>query len=137
MNCCEMKAWQKNIINLNFEGYYLNSQNYIISELHRFGGINSIRGFNENSLQASFLSALMLEYRYVLAPTIYIHSITDYGYFQDKSTDINQSLLGLGFGLGIYTNNGLFNIVYANGSADGQEIKFSNSIIHLSFKAQF
>lgn len=128
---------QKNIINLNFQGYYLDSNNYIISELYRFGGINSIRGFNENSLQASFFSGLMVEYRYVLAPTIYIHSITDYGYFHDKATHINQSLLGLGFGFGLYTNNGLFNIVYANGSADGQEIKLSNSIIHLSFKARF
>lgn len=127
----------KNIIHLDFEGYYLDSEAYLISELYRFGGINSVRGFNENSLQASFLSALKVEYRYVLAPTIYVHSITDYGYFQDKAIDVSQSLLGLGFGLGLYTNNGLFNIVYANGSTDGQEIKFSNSIIHLSFKARF
>jgi len=127
----------KNIINLKVDGYYLDSDSYVINELYRFGGINSIRGFNENSLQTSFFSGMMVEYRYVLAPTIYIHSITDFGYFQDKATDINQNLLGLGFGFGLYTNNGLFNIVYANGSVDGQEIKLSNSIIHLSFKASF
>lgn len=128
---------EKNIIHLKIDGYYLSSDSYVINELYRFGGINSIRGFNENSLQANFFSGLMLEYRYTLAPTMYVHSITDFGYFQDKATDINQNLLGLGFGFGLFTNNGLFNIVYANGSADGQEIKFSNSIIHLSFKASF
>jgi len=128
---------EKNLVNLKIDGYYLDSDSYVINELYRFGGINSIRGFNENSIQASFFSGMMIEYRYILAPTMYVHSITDFGYFQDKATDISQSLLGLGFGFGLYTNNGLFNIVYANGSADGQEIKFSNSIIHLSFKASF
>src|SRR5690606_33960942 len=128
---------EKNIINLKFDGYYLNSNNYMINELYRFGGINSIRGFNENSLQATFFSGMMIEYRYILAPTIYIHSITDYGYFQDKATDIQQNLLGIGFGFGLFTNNGLFNLVYANGSVNNQEIKLSNSIVHLSFKTSF
>lgn len=128
---------EKNVVNLKVDGYYLDSDSYVINELYRFGGINSVRGFNENALQANFFSGMMVEYRYVLAPTMYVHSITDFGYFQDKATDISQNILGLGFGFGLFTNNGLFNIVYANGSADGQEIKLSNSIVHLSFKARF
>lgn len=128
---------QKNIIHLKFQGYYLESDSYIISELYRFGGINSIRGFTENSLQANLFSGIMAEYRYVLAPTLYVHSITDFGYFQDQASGFNNRLLGLGFGLGLYTNGGLFNLVYANGSTDGQEIKLSNSIVHISFKASF
>jgi hypothetical protein len=128
---------QKNIIHLKFQGYYLESDSYIISELYRFGGINSIRGFTENSLQANLFSGIMAEYRYVLAQTLYVHSITDFGYFQDQASGFNNRLLGLGFGLGLYTNGGLFNLVYANGSTDGQEIKLSNSIVHISFKASF
>lgn len=128
---------QKNIIHLKFQGYYLDSDSYIISELYRFGGINSIRGFTENSLQANLFSGIMAEYRYVLAPSLYVHSITDFGYFQDQASGFNNQLLGLGFGLGLYTNGGLFNLVYANGSIDGQEIKLSNSIVHISFKANF
>ena len=34
-----------------------------------------------------------MEYRYLLAPTIYIHSITDYGYFQDKTSNLTENLL--------------------------------------------
>lgn len=127
----------KNIIHLKFQGYYLDSDSYIISELYRFGGINSIRGFTENSLQANLFSGIMAEYRYLLAPSLYVHSITDFGYFQDQASGFNNRLLGLGFGLGLYTNGGLFNLVYANGSSDGQEIKLSNSIVHISFKASF
>lgn len=127
----------KNIIHLKIDNYFLNSSQYVINELYRFGGINSIRGFNENSLQASFFSGIMSEYRYMLAPGLYVHSITDYAYFQDKATDINHRLLGVGFGFGLFTNNGLFNLVYANGRIDKQEIRMSNSIVHLSFKANF
>jgi hypothetical protein len=128
---------KKNIINLRNHSYYLNSDNYIVNELFRFGGINSIRGFNENSLQANLTSLFMAEYRYVLAPNIYIHSITDYGYFQDKTADITERILGLGFGLGILTKNGRFNIIYANGSTQNQQIKLSNSIVHISLKTIF
>jgi len=128
---------KKNIINIKNQTYYLQSNTYIINELYRFGGINSIRGFNENSLQANMVTALMAEYRYVLAPNIYIHSITDYAYFQDETSNTKEGLLGLGFGFGLLTNNGLFNIIYANGSTKDQAIKLSNSIVHLSFKASF
>lgn len=127
----------KNNIRIKNQTFYLNSDTYIVNELYRFGGINSIRGFRENSLQANFFSGLMLEYNYLLAPNIYVHSITDYGYFQDKASNIQDSLLGIGFGFGLLTNNGLFNLIYANGSTNDQAIKLSNSIIHISFKTNF
>ena len=131
----------KNSINLKTHDFYLKSDKYVISELHRFGGINSIRGFNENSLQGSLFTSILTEYRYTLSPGIYVHSIVDYGYFSDESKNIgldnSGSLLGLGFGLGLLTKNGMFNLAYANGSTENQEIKLSNSIVHISFKAKF
>jgi hemolysin activation/secretion protein len=127
----------KNVINIKSQNFYLQSDEYIINELYRFGGINSIRGFNENSLQANLFSSILTEYRYVFSPSIYIHSIIDYAYFQDKTTNSKGNLLGLGFGFGVLTKNGLLNLVYANGSIKDQAIKFSNSIVHVSLKANF
>ena len=126
-----------NIVNLKSQNYYLQSADYIINELYRFGGINSIRGFNENTLQGTMFSSILTEYRYVLSPSIYVHSIIDYAYFQDKTTNLKGNLLGLGFGFGILTKNGLLNLVYANGSTKDQAIKLSNSIVHISLKANF
>ena len=128
---------EKNSIFIKNQSYYLQSDAYIINELYRFGGINSIRGFNENSLQANIFSGIMAEYRYLVAPNLYVHSITDYGYFQDKTAGIDDKLLGLGFGFGLFTKNGLFNLIYANGSTSEQTIKLSNSIVHISFKTNF
>lgn len=128
---------QKNIINIKSNNYYLQSDEYITNELYRFGGINSVRGFNENSLQGNLFSSLLTEYRLVLSPSIYLHSIMDYAYFQDKTTNLNGNLLGLGFGFGLLTKNGLFNFVYANGSTKDQAIQLSNSVVHISLKATF
>ncbi len=127
----------KNNFNIRSQNFYLQSDKYITNELLRFGGINSIRGFNENSLQANLFSSLLTEYRYILAPNLYVHSIIDYGYFKDQSTKTDGNLVGLGFGFGLLTRNGLLNIVYANGSTKDQTIKLSNSIVHISFKASF
>jgi hypothetical protein len=128
---------EKNNFSIKTQNFYLNSDIYIVNELYRFGGINSIHGFNENSLQANLFTSLLTEYRYKIAPTLYVHSIIDYGYYQDKTSDSKGNLLGLGFGFGLVTKNGLFNIAYANGSTKDQNIKGSNSIVHISFKTQF
>ena len=127
----------KNVVNIKSQNFYLQSEEYIINELYRFGGINSIRGFNENSLQGNVFSSILTEYRYILSSNIYVHSIIDYAYYQDKTTNIKDNLLGLGFGFGLLTKNGLLNLVYANGSTKEQAIKLSNSIVHISLKATF
>lgn len=127
----------KNYISLKSQNYYLISNQYIINELKQFGGINSIRGFNENSLQGNRFNAILTEYRYILAPNLYIHSIIDYASIQDKTVNSNENLLGIGLGFGLLSKNGIFNLVYANGQSNNQNVKLSNSIVHISFKAIF
>jgi hypothetical protein len=80
---------------------------------------------------------LLTEYRYVATSNLYVHTIIDYGYLKDNSNNAEENLLGLGLGFGLLTKNGLFNIIYANGSTQNQEAKLSNSIVHISFKANF
>ncbi|UQD56062.1 hypothetical protein [Flavobacterium sp. K5-23] len=131
----------KNIININSQLHYLKSDNYLTNELIRFGGINSIRGFEENSLQANFLYALSTEYRYILSSNTYVHTITDYSISYDPTIidkkDNNKTLLGLGIGMGIKTKSGLLNLSAANGSKEGQKIKFYNTIIQLCYNVKF
>jgi hemolysin activation/secretion protein len=128
---------KRNSIALRNQTFVLQSSSYLTNELFRFGGINSVRGFNENTLQANFVSALLSEYRYTLSNTLYLHSVFDYGYFQDQTTNINGNLLGIGFGFGLLNKNGLLNFVYANGTTNDQAIKLNNSIVQISLKTIF
>ncbi|RFN58674.1 BamA/TamA family outer membrane protein [Marixanthomonas ophiurae] len=113
------------------------SETYITNELFRFGGINSIRGFNENSIDASLLSTLNTEYRYRFNSGLYIHSILDFGYFQNQTIGIKQNLYSAGIGLGIQTKAGILKLNIANGISEDQNFNFSNTKIHLSLTSKF
>ena len=128
---------KRNSINLRSQNFFLQSTNYITNELYRFGGIQSIRGFNENSLQANTVATLLTEYRFVLSSSLYMHSVLDYGFYEDLATKYKNNLLGLGFGFGIRSKNGLLNIVYANGSTKNQAIKLTNSVVQVKFITEF
>lgn len=128
---------KKNCFNINYQNYFLKSDTYIINELCRFGGIKSIRGFAENSLQASFMTAVITEYRYIVSPDLYLHSILDYGHYQDDSSKSKGNLLGFGLGMGLRTKNGFLKLAFANGSNEGQNIKFTNTIATISYNIEF
>lgn len=132
---------KKNIININSQNYYLQSDRYIINELFRFGGFNSIRGFAENSLQAYFTSSILSEYRHIISSNLYVHTILDYCIYKNKlditQRDNTKNLLGIGLGFGLQTKNGLLKFAIANGTIQNQKIEIYNTILHISYNVNF
>nr|WP_294925965.1 hypothetical protein [uncultured Flavobacterium sp.] len=132
---------KKNFININSQNFYLNSEDYIINELFRFGGIYSIRGFLENSLQANLFSSILTEYRYVVSQNLYINSIVDYGIYQDLTRKENKTIInkltGIGIGTTIQTTNGVLKINLTNSIADDQNLKLYNTIINICYNVKF
>ena len=128
---------QKNSIYLQNTTNVITSDTYLTNELFRFGGINSMRGFLENNIDASLVSVFNTEYRFLLNQQTYLHSIIDLGYFENKSVDQKEKLYSFGIGLGMSTKAGLLKFSIANGNIDGQAFKFSNAKIHLSLTSQF
>lgn len=135
------KLNDKNYIYINSQNYFLKSDSYITNELFRFGGINSIRGFSENSLQANNSNLFITEYRYTPTLNLYIHTIFDYGLFQDQTIIENskkvRNLLSFGIGMGLATKSGILKIQIANGSTNKGEIKFYNSIVNICYSVKF
>lgn len=127
----------KNCININYHNFLLKSDDYLINELHRFGGTRSIRGFIENSFQANFLTAIMTEYRYIASPELYFHTVLDYAYYEDKSAIESGRLLGIGAGVGLATKNGILRLNFVNGNNDGQKSGFSETILSMNYSIQF
>ncbi|TRX24986.1 hypothetical protein FNW25_10325 [Flavobacterium franklandianum] len=127
----------KNCININYQNYFLNSETYIINELYRFGGTKSIRGFAENSLQANFMTAIISEYRYIISPELYLHTILDYGYYKDNSSNYETNLIGIGLGIGLRTKNGNLKLNLSNGRNKSEKFLFSNTIININYNIKF
>ncbi|CAM3289241.1 Outer membrane protein assembly factor BamA [Aequorivita lipolytica] len=140
-----IEATVNNIFNLNYRNSIfvanstsvLFSESYLTNELFRFGGINSIRGFNENSIDASLFSILNTEYRYQFNDGVYVHSIIDFGYFENETISVKQNIYSFGLGLGLSTQAGLFRFNVANGNAQDGDFSFSNTKIHISISSKF
>ncbi|MDY2587474.1 POTRA domain-containing protein [Winogradskyella aquimaris] len=127
----------KNSIYTRLNGAILNSNDYLDNELFRFGGINSIRGFEENSLVANLYGVLNTEYRYRLSSSIYVHSVLDAAYFENQITSTKEKLFGFGIGLGLLTNAGLFRLNYSSGKSENRQFRLSDSKVHVSLTATF
>ena len=127
----------KNSIYFKLHGETISSDTYFENELLRFGGINSIRGFQENSLLGNTYGILNTEYRFTLSPSLYVHSITDLGYFENNISDLKKKLFSYGIGLGVLTKAGLFKLNYAAAKVEDEPFKVSNSKVHISLTTVF
>ncbi|MGJ8685034.1 MAG: BamA/TamA family outer membrane protein [Nonlabens sp.] len=115
----------------------LNSKNLLFNELFQVGGINSIRGFNQNSIDTSFFTSINSEYRYRISRGIYLHSIVDYGIFEDFNSSKTENLYGLGVGTAILTQSGILRISIANGTFSRANFDFSSTVAHINLKIKF
>lgn len=128
---------RRNSIYLSNKTAALFSKEYVDNELFRFGGINSMRGFEESSLSATSYSSFQSEYRYLLSQYLYIHSIIDFAHLAHARQKTKNNLYAIGFGLGLKTKAGLLKVDFANGKTDGESFKFDNTTVHLSLTASF
>jgi hemolysin activation/secretion protein len=127
----------KNSIYVQNDTGILLSDSFLTNELLRFGGINSIRGFNENSIYATLLTVFNTEYRYQFNQGLYLNSIIDIGYFENDAISLKEKLYSYGIGLGLQTKAGLLKLNIANGNTENQSFNFSNTKIHLVLSSRF
>ena len=127
----------KNSIYLNFKSEILNSDTFFSNELSRFGGSNSIRGFDENSLFSNRYFLLISEYRFKLTNTIYINSIFDLANYENKLINAYNNIYGVGMGIGLLTKGGIFSLNYALGTGWKQKLDTKNAKIHIKYTSFF
>lgn len=128
----------KNSINIRSQNFYLKSNTYLSNELFRFGGLYSIRGFAENSLQGNYLSALLTEYKYTINNTLQLHTILDFSIHKDKTISKYLNLTNsIGIGTLVFTKNGLLKLILTNGWAVKNEFSLNNSILNISYNVKF
>lgn len=127
----------KNSILFKSENALLNSNNYYQNELYRIGGINTIRGFDEQSIFTSKYSISSVEYYYTLNKNNALYTITDIAFLKDDFNNVNQKLYSIGFGLSFKTEKSIINISYALGKTGRIPFDFRDSKFHLRISHPF
>lgn len=133
------KLVDRHLLKARIEGYGLFGEEdfYSENELYRIGGFGSLRGFNEESVFASTYGIASLEYRFMPNDGFYISVFGDYGFVENKSSGLNENLLGLGTGISFLTQLGVFNLSYAVGKQSDSSFDFRNSKIHFGILTRF
>ncbi|MDD4645181.1 MAG: BamA/TamA family outer membrane protein [Bacteroidales bacterium] len=129
--------------NLTFDvilhGGYQKSPESYQNEQYRLGGINLLRGFDEDVFYADAYAVSSLELRYLLDQTSHLILLMDLGYLQTKENEVNtwKTPLGLGLGGQIRTAGGIFRIICAIGKEGDTPFNFRNTKIHLGYVGVF
>jgi len=114
-------------LNIKNESGLLTSKNYLLNELFRIGGANSIRGYNEQSIFTNGYSYSNIEFRYSLDTSSYLYSITDLGGYKENTTNKIKKLLGIGGGYQFRINNNLVNLGYVISTNSSTNAKLNSS----------
>ena len=108
------------------------------NELYRFGGLNTLRGFNEEQLFASTKGQLTFEYRFLLDENSNIFLFYDQCFYENASLNYySDQPLGFGGGISFGSKIGVFSITYALGREFSNPIDFRSSKIHFGYTAYF
>lgn len=127
-----------NYLNLRGETALINSKNeFATNELLRFGGWNSIRGFNENALFADFYYYGTAEYRYLAGNQAFFDIFGQYGQLNNKNLGAKPKLYSLGLGFNFFLPIGLMSFQISNGNEFGNPIKFGATKIHWGILSRF
>ena len=126
---------KRSVIKLATKNAYTFNENLFENELLRIGGLLTLRGFDEESIFASFYSIQTLEYRFILEQNSYLYLFFDGAYYENDGIDnfVSDRPFGFGAGMSFETKAGIFSISYALGKQFDNPIKFSAAKIHFGF----
>jgi len=127
--------WQ--VVSLALHGRQISSNEpeLSISDLYRFGGSSSLRGFREDEFWGSSIAWMNAEYRYLLSSRSRAFIFLDGGYFSRESNDkLSEDFkAGYGFGIRLDTRMGIIGIDY--GLAKGRSL--TNGLVHVRLVNKF
>ncbi|MCH2023489.1 MAG: BamA/TamA family outer membrane protein [Saprospiraceae bacterium] len=109
------------------------------NETFRIGGNRLLRGFDEESILATWYNVFSLEWRFLFGKNSYAYLFGDFAYLQKKSIGENHEDFPIGFGIGVAfeTKVGVFGLTYALGTQQGNPILFNNSKVHFGYVYSF
>lgn len=129
----------RNVVALNVNGKELRGPFFEQSDLWRFGGTRTVRGYREEQFLASRIAWSNLEYRLMLTQRSYAFLFFDAGYYfleadPDKGiAQIEDYIFGYGLGITIETAIGLLGVSFALAQGDS----FSDGKIHFGIINEF
>lgn len=127
------------VFNTGVKGAYFYAPEIFNNELLRFGGLKSLKGFDEESIFATEFYMAKLEYRYILEQNSYLFTFFNSAYYANQSRiqNIFDTPVGFGAGITFETKLGIFSLNYALGKQFSNPILFRSAKVHFGIQNYF
>ncbi|NOU17264.1 MAG: BamA/TamA family outer membrane protein [Bacteroidales bacterium] len=129
------------ISNSKIKGVYNSTANTKLyeNEMYRIGGMETIRGFNQEEILSQAYSIASAEIHLRISEGSGFYLFADKGFVKGYESGKNNDAwpLGLGIGLNLVTKSGLFNLSYALGEGFGQSISLRDAKVHFGISTVF
>lgn len=124
------KLSNRNVLLVQYKTEWIETEQLFNNELMRFGGINDLRGFDEESIFASYYWVGTMEYRFLLDRNSFFRLFYDQGYYFNKILKLEDYPSGLGLGVQLQTLAGALQLNYALGEQMNSGFNFQSGKIH-------
>lgn len=132
-----LKLWPNHFFWLYQKTALIQGEQLRLNELYRFGGTQSLRGFNENLLETSRMHLIQSEYRLSFSEAFYIHHLTDFAYYRNELEGNMTFNYSVGLGIATVTRAGILKFQIAQGFGKRTDFSTNNTKIHLVFNSRF
>ena len=132
--------WKWSTALLRYQGGLVWSQGPVYdNETFRIGGTQRLRGFDEESIFATWYNIITLEWRFLFGRNSYAYAFGDVAYVERRTAGANEAdwPYGVGIGVALETKAGIFALSYALGSQQGNPIQFNSGKVHFGYVYAF
>jgi outer membrane protein assembly factor BamA len=129
---------KRQVLSLSQEFAHIQSATLFSNELYRFGGLERMRGFDEEAFFASSFAFAGLEYRFLLDQYAHFLVFTDWAWLQNKVLGQQQTAVyAVGLGLVLGSESGQFKLSYGLGTQLGLPLQLNAGKLHVGFISYF
>lgn len=134
-----MKISARNIVLLSAKSSSITGNKIFFNEANRIGGLNSLRGFDEESIYTSSYAMGNIEWRFLLDKSSFLFGFYNMAFYELSLIDnyINDSPRGFGLGINFETKPGIFSLTYALGQQLNNPVSFRAAKIHFGIVSTF
>ena len=138
---CYIPVAGRAAIKFGVNGGYIQDPSLLLNDLFRIGGLEVLRGFNEQSLYVSQYAVGTVEFHYLLEQNSFLFLFYDQAWCRETLASsiryFDDTPAGFGAGMDFQTKAGIFSLSYALGNGIGAPLNFSTGKINFGIVNYF
>ncbi|MBL7944382.1 MAG: BamA/TamA family outer membrane protein [Flavobacteriales bacterium] len=134
-----LPTWRLQTIRLALAGAGQWADSLYENEAYRLGGLRTMRGFDDESINATLWSVFTCEYRILPEENTCFYLFTDIGWYEYAGNDrfVTDTPIGYGAGVNFETAAGIFTFNYALGQQFSNPVQLRNAKVSFGFRSLF